>query len=488
MTGLVSYGAYLPRRRLERMAIMSQMMWFAPGLIMAAQGERTMCNWDEDAMTMAVAGSRDCLRGTDKSQVEAVYMASTSMPFADRANAGILKAALNLPDEVATLDVTSTQKAGTSSLMTALETVKSGEKSRVLVTASDHRRTKTSWFHEMWYGDGAASLLVGNHDVIAEYLGSFSVTHDFVDHYRGSDMQFDYNWEERWMREEGYLKIIPQAVAGLLEKIGVNIEEISRICYPCFLGRAHGGVGKKLGASPEQIVSNMHAETGECGVAHPLVMLVRELEQADPGDKILVASFGQGCDALLFQVTDKIKALSERSAVSGALKRRKKEDVYTRYLKFRDLINTEMGIRAEAPKQTCLNALWRNRKLVLGFVGGKCRECGTAQIPASHVCVKPGCEAIDTQEDYEFADRNAEILSFTADLLPVSIDPPALYGMVQFEGGGRMLMDFTDCELGDLEVGVPVEMSFRKKYYDEERGFTGYFWKAVPKAQNKNGL
>jgi uncharacterized OB-fold protein len=43
-----------------------------------------------------------------------------------------------------------------------------------------------------------------------------------------------------------------------------------------------------------------------------------------------------------------------------------------------------------------------------------------------------------------------------------------------------MLMDFTDCDPKDVEVGVPVEMSFRKKYFDEQRGFTGYFWKAVP--------
>ena len=65
-------------------------------------------------------------------------------------------------------------------------------------------------------------------------------------------------------------------------------------------------------------------------------------------------------------------------------------------------------------------------------------------------------------------------------MLAPSLNPPAIYGMVQFEPGGRMMMDFTDCDLDDVEVGVPVKLSFRKKYYDEQRGFTGYFWKAVP--------
>ena len=51
--------------------------------------------------------------------------------------------------------------------------------------------------------------------------------------------------------------------------------------------------------------------------------------------------------------------------------------------------------------------------------------------------------------------------------------------------GYRMMMDFTDCSLDDIEVGVPMEVTFRKKYHDAKRGFTGYFWKAVPKITQK---
>ena len=480
MAGIVSYGAYLPRLRLERMGIMMSMGWFAPGLITAAQGERTMCNWDEDSVTMAVAASRDCLVGMDKAKIDGLHLATTSPPFADRSSAGILSEALNLKDEIASADFTSTQKAGTSALTAALSAVKSGDRSCVLVTASDHRRTKAAWFHEMWFGDGAASLLIGDGNVIAEYLGGFSVTHDFLDHYRGLDEKFDYNWEERWIRDEGYMKIYAQAIGGLLKKTGVAPADVAKFVYPCFLGRAHGDIGKKLGAKPEQLAGSMHAETGECGTAHPLLMLVRELEKAKPGDKIVVAGFGQGSDALLFQVTDKIKNLPARMGVAGALARKKSDKTYTRYLKFNDLITTETGIRSESVKQTALTTLWRHHKMILGFVGGKCTKCGTPQIPKQRICVKPGCEAVDTQVDYEFADQPAKILTYTSDMLAVSMDPPAMYGMVEFVNGGRMMMDFTDCSAEDVEVGVPVKVSFRKKYFDEKRGFTGYFWKAVP--------
>jgi len=74
----------------------------------------------------------------------------------------------------------------------------------------------------MWFGDGAASVMVGDKDVIAEYKGSYSISCDFVDHYRGSDNKFDYVWEERWQRDEGYGKIIPQAINGLMKKLGIT--------------------------------------------------------------------------------------------------------------------------------------------------------------------------------------------------------------------------------------------------------------------------
>jgi uncharacterized OB-fold protein len=321
--------------------------------------------------------------------------------------------------------------------------------------------------------------------VIAECLGVYSVTRDFVPHYRGAYEKFDYNWEERWIRDEGYMKIYPEAIAGLLKKTGTAIADVKKICYPCFLGRAHKDVGKAIGAKPEQIADNMHAQSGECGAAHPVIMLVRELESAQPGDKILVAGFGQGSDAILFQVTDKIKGLQKRMAVSGSLARKKVEKAYTKFLKFNELMDVEMGIRAEVSNQTALSTLWRKNKLILGFVGGKCQKCGTPQIPRDRVCVNPDCNAVDAQEEYEFANEPARILTYSADMLAVSVEPPAMYGMVEFTNGGRMMMDFTDCAAGDVEVGTPVKVHFRKKYFDKERGFTGYFWKAAPEAEGK---
>jgi len=84
MIGIVSYGGYIPRLRLNRMSIYQGIGWLVPATVMVAQGERSFCNWDEDSVTMAVAASQDCLAGVDKSKVDGLYLASTTLPFADR--------------------------------------------------------------------------------------------------------------------------------------------------------------------------------------------------------------------------------------------------------------------------------------------------------------------------------------------------------------------------------------------------------------------
>ncbi|MEW5726053.1 MAG: 3-oxoacyl-[acyl-carrier-protein] synthase III C-terminal domain-containing protein, partial [Thermodesulfobacteriota bacterium] len=345
MIGITSYGGYIPRLRLDRMSIFQGMGWFAPAIIAVAQGERSFCNWDEDSLTMAVAAARDCLAGKDKAEVDGVLLASTTLPFSDRLNAGVLKTALNLKDQLHAADFTSSLRAGATALIQALSAVKAGDKKSVLVTAADKRLAKTAYFYEMWFGDGAAALLVGEGDeVIAEYLGAFTVTRDFVDHYRGAGHQYDYMWEERWVRDEGYSKIIPEAVEGLLGKLGLTMADMDRVVFPCFFKAEHRKIGSAMGAAPEKIMDNLHEVCGETGAAHPLVMLVKALEEAKPGDRLLVAGFGQGCDALCFRVTEAIGRLPKRRGVNGSLARKKSTDNYFKFLKFRDLIQTEMGI------------------------------------------------------------------------------------------------------------------------------------------------
>jgi uncharacterized OB-fold protein len=102
------------------------------------------------------------------------------------------------------------------------------------------------------------------------------------------------------------------------------------------------------------------------------------------------------------------------------------------------------------------------------------------QYPAQEICANPKCGAINEMEDYRFSDKTGHLFTYTGDILAFSPSPPAIYGMVNFDGGGRWLFDLTDCELDALQVGMPVELSLRRKFHDANRGVHVYFWKATP--------
>lgn len=478
MAGILAYGAYVPRLRLQRGAIYAANRWFAPGLKGLARGERAMANWDEDAITMAVEAARDCLHGRDRDAIGSVMIASTTFPYLDRQNAGIVKEALTLRDDVAALDVGGSQRAGTSMLAQALRGTGSG--ATTLVLASDQRQARPASEGELVNGDAAASFLIGDGDGIARLIGSYSVTADFVDHYRAAGEAYDYDWETRWVREMGHGKLGGEAIAGALAKFGVDASQIDRLIVGIPARGAGAALAKKAGIAAEAVADDLSAVLGNAGTAHPLVMLAHALETAKPGEKLMVLGFGQGADVLLFEVTDAIADAKPLFGVSGWLARSAKEENYIKYLAFTGGVQLELGKRAEFSQRPVLTALYRNRKAVLGLVGGRCTKTGTVQFPRSEISVNQNEPAIGTQEDYPLADRVARILTFTADSLTYTPDPPNYYGMVEFEGGGRMLTEFTDADAEAIAVGAPMRMMFRIKAEDTGTGFTKYFWKAVP--------
>lgn len=491
MAGISAFGGYVPRLRLERSAIAAAHAWSDPGGMARGKGCRSICNWDEDAVTMGVEAARDCLaqRGPDDALPGAVYFASTSFPFTDRQNAGILATALGLDGDRVSLDVTGSQRAGTSALFQGLAAVSGGMLDEALVVASDQRRTRANSAGEFAYGDAAAAITVSAGDGLARFLGGHSATHDFVDHFRAEGERFDYTWEERWIRDEGLAKLVPPAIERALAKAGIAAGDVKHFCMPSTIGRAVQGIASAAGIAPEAVRDNLHAELGESGAAHALVMLLHTLEgSVAAGEKIVVAAFGQGVDVLVFEATEALASRPPCTGIRGALAMGKRTDSYNMYLAFNDLITLEKGMRAERDDyKTALTVTWRKRDMLLGLVGGRCSRCGTLQFPRTDVCVNPQCGAHHTQEPHPFRDEPASVLTWSADYLTWIPNPPSHYGMITFDNGGRFMTDFSDVDPGELEVGMQVRMMFRIKSVDSLRGFVRYFWKAVPVRAAESG-
>jgi 3-hydroxy-3-methylglutaryl CoA synthase len=485
MTGITALAVYLPRLRLTRKAIVDAHRWADPGLAGKAQGERAMCNWDEDAVTMSVEAARNCL--ADSRDVDLLLFASTSAPFADRQHAGIVAAALNLSEDIATLDAGASQRAGTSALIQAIAAVKGGLHTRALVVAGDKRRTKAASSGELDFGDGAVAVRLSNphdnHKIALEFLASHTVTVDFIDHFRGAGEDFDYGWEERWIRDEGLARIVPDAVGKALAKAAVKATDVAHFILPSTIRGAAASVGSTAGVPAAAVADTLAAQVGETGVAHPLVMLAARLSQPGitAGQLVVVCGFGQGCDALVFRIGDVEAARQIGATFTAALATRVAEANYSKFLAFNDLIVLEKGMRAEKDDfKTALTVTYRKRDMLTGLVGGRCTVCGTLQFPRADICVNPQCRAVHSQEPHPFREEKANIVTWSADYLTYTADPPAHYGMISFSNGGRFMTDFTDVTAGEVDVGMAVRMVFRIKSVDRIRGFVRYFWKAAP--------
>ena len=477
--GISAFGAYVPRLRLQREAIAQANTWFDPSLGPLARGERSFCNWDEDSVTMAVEAARDATDAATRDRIGAICLASTTLPFLDRQNAGIVAEALQLEEALRTMDVAGSQRAGTTGLLGMIDAVKAGCQSAMLV-ASEHRRARVGSPLEMLSGDAAAALVLGGEPAVARFVDSHSVATDFIDHFRTAESGFDYDWEARWVRDEGYMKLVPAAVQALFEKTGIVAGDVAHFLLPCAQNRVPATVAKRLEINDSAVADNLTANCGQTGAAHPILMLAHTLERAAPGERVLVVGFGQGCDALLFEVTGAAGSASPRRGVSGWLEQRRPEDNYAKFQTFNGLVEREYGKRAEVDTPAPLSAIYRNRKMINAFAGGRCTSCGTVQFPRSVYCVNPECGAADTQEDHVMADATGKVLTWTADRLTFDMNPPAYFGLVEFDEGGRAMMDFTDVDPETFDIDTPVSAHFRVKQIDRRRGFRRYFWKAAP--------
>ena len=378
--GIKAFAACVPRLRMDRASIAAAHAWAMPSLRGLGKGERSFCSWDEDSITMSVDAVRACLRGSTSAPVGSLTFASTTPAFSDLQNASHVAAASGLPESISTMDASGSLRAGTSALIRALE---SSATSDAVVVAADSRHAKPGSTQEMQYGAGSLAVRVGRDGLIARHLGSVSTANQFIDHFRAEGQKYDYQWEERWIRDEGYLKIVPDVVKRLFEQTDAQASGIDFFCLATTLSGISAAVAKRLGLKSESVVDNLAARCGDTGAAHPLMMLATALESARPGQRILLVGFGTGCDALLFEATQDIESYRSPSSVSAALARGVTEKSYNKFLSFSGELDLDWGMRSETDAKTALTQLYRARDQVVSFTGGRCGNCDTIQFPRS---------------------------------------------------------------------------------------------------------
>jgi hydroxymethylglutaryl-CoA synthase len=470
MTGIRSFGAYIPFYRLAHKEIARA--WGGR----AGEAERAVANVDEDSITLAVEAVRDLLSGRDGHEVDGLMFASTTSPYGEKQASALVATAADLRHDVRTADHTNSLRSATTAIRAALDSVEAGSASNVIIAAADTRLAAPRSANERLFGDAASAIEVGRDRVIANLIAAHSTVDEITDTWRKGDDRFVTGWEERFAVTQGYQRVVRQAVGELFERAAIGPSEVSKAIFYAPDQGSLAAVAKALGLKAEQVPDHLFSSVGNTGAAMPLLVLSSVLEGARAGEKLLVVGYGSGCDALLFEVTGEIDAAKAeaRRGVGGHLASKGDLGSYERYARFRDLIETEAA-RRQAPTASAAQ-VWRRRDDIYKLRGSRCLNCDKIQYPSQRVCI--GCRSKDNFESVRLADKRATLFTFTVDFLNADADPPTVMSVVDFEGGGRAYLMMTDRNPDDVKIEQAVEMTFRRMY--EAEGFTNYYWKCRP--------
>ena len=465
MPGISAYGAYVPRYRLGA----ETDGW-------DSAGQRSVANFDEDSVSMAVAAAIDCLNGREREEIDGLLFATTTPPYAEKQCASIIATALDLRRDIFTADITDVLRAGTTALKSALDSVAAGSAKNVLVVASDNRQGAPKGEAERNSGDGAVAFIISEDAVIAEQAGSYTITENMMDTWRSAGDQFVRSWEDRFAIEEGLERIMGEAVSGFMEKEGVSVKDVAKLALYSPDARRHGQLARHLGFRPEQVQDPLFGRMGNTGAAFPLMLLAGALEDGSPGQLLLTVAYGDGSDVLGFRTTSKIGERGHGLGVSGFLNSGQVLDSYETYAKWRNVWLTDSSSRRPNPQSPSVTALWRESDQNIKFHGGVCNQCGYVQYPPQRVCVE--CQSRDDSTPIRLSDKLGTVFTYSLDYLAGTVDTPLAVVVVDFEPGGRVLCMMTDREVGEVQIGMPVQMSFRKLRV--VNGIHNYYWKAVP--------
>jgi 3-hydroxy-3-methylglutaryl CoA synthase len=438
MRGILGWGVHLPHGRLDRSEI-APLVGTGGG-----KGTRAVASYDEDSTTMAVEAARNLLRDGGLAPA-AVWLATTTPAYLDKTNATAVHAALRLDRATPAYDAVGSMRSTAGALAAALDGPRAA-----LVVGSDMRTGRPGSADETGGADAAAAVMVGGPDdgpVLAELLAHTSATEEFLDRWRAPGDLGSRQWEERF-GETKYVPLGVETLKSALGAAGLEASDVDALVVAGLHERASASVAKASGVAADNVADRLAATVGNPGAAQPLLLLARAIETAQPGQTIVLLVLSDGADAFVFRTTDAITQYAPTRPVasqvmSGA------PVAYGRYLAWRGLLPVEPPRRPE-PARPSASASGRSGEWKFGLAS-----------PAGVL-----------------ADQQGTVTTFTVDKLAYSQSPPVVFAVVDFDDGERLPVELTDVAADDVEIGMRVEMTFRRLFTAD--GIANYFWKARP--------
>ena len=338
--GIIGYGAYVPRYRLPASEI--SRIWHG-GLNVEPVQEKSVPGIDEDVITMSVEASRNALvrAGIPPEEIRAVWVGSESHPYAVKPTSTIVAEALGITPYTQAADFEFACKAGSEAIVAAMAMVGSGMGDYGLAVGMDTAQGKPGDALEFTAAAGGAAYLIGpGEESLAEIEGALSYVTDTPDFWRRENQKYPEHGG-RFTGQPAYFKHITNAVNQLLAEVGKTPQDYAAVIFHQPNTKFPQRAAKELGFTPAQQERGLLApRIGNVYAGSSLIGLTAVLDHAQPGEWILLASFGSGAgsDAISMRVTEKILERRDRALSTEDYIQRRTEIDYAQYLRMRGKI------------------------------------------------------------------------------------------------------------------------------------------------------
>ena len=312
MTGIVGYGAYVPRYRIKAHEIAK--VWgddgdrMSKGLII---NEKSVPAIDEDVITISVEAARIAVThsGINPQDIGSLYVGSESHPYAVKPTATIVAEAINAAPHLTAADLEFACKAGTAGIQACYGLVKSETMKYGMAIGADVSQGQPGDALEYSASAGGAAVIIGNNNVLAEIIDTYSFTTDTPDFWRREGQDFPRHGA-RFTGEPAYFKHVVSAATQIMERNGLEPKDFNQAVFHQPNGKFPLKAGKMLGFEKEKLKHGLLTPwIGNTYSGATPIGLTAALDNAEGGEMLLVVSYGSGAgsDAFIIETTDLIE-------------------------------------------------------------------------------------------------------------------------------------------------------------------------------------
>lgn len=324
MTGIVSYGVYIPKYRIKPSQIAQAWGKEVKEVVDIEKSlgvlEKAVASVDEDTVTLAVEATLNAIAPLDfdLSKIGAITVGSESHPYAVKPSATTIAGILGLREDLLAVDLEFACKAGTAGIQLLSGLTETKKIKYCLAIGSDVAQSKPADVLEYTAGSAAAGFILGSQEQIANILDFTSYSSDTPDFWRRDTEKFPSHGG-RFTGEPAYFAHVLGASSQLLKKTRLNPADFAYAVFHMPNGKFPKQAAKMLGFSEEQIKPGLIvSQIGNPYSASSMIGLAATLDIAKHKQKIFMCSYGSGAgaDAFIFETTPLLREFQKKNKFS----------------------------------------------------------------------------------------------------------------------------------------------------------------------------